>query len=99
MIAERSGKMPTTSVRRRTSLFSRSCGLLDQIETVAEAVNCPGVARAASSNGIGLDAGACEVVRRLSRLREDSSGRLVRRMLPDACRRLRTLPTELPVAC
>jgi hypothetical protein len=31
MIAARLGKMPTTSVRRRISLFSRSCGLLDQI--------------------------------------------------------------------
>jgi hypothetical protein len=26
-----SGNMPTTSVRRRTSLFNRFCGLLDQI--------------------------------------------------------------------
>jgi len=25
------GEMPTTSVRRRISLFSRSCGLFDQI--------------------------------------------------------------------
>src|SRR3954453_10850636 len=31
MIAARLGKMPTTSVRRRISLFRRSCGLLDQI--------------------------------------------------------------------
>src|SRR5690242_5722712 len=31
MMAARSGKMPTTSVRRRSSLFSRSCGLDDQI--------------------------------------------------------------------
>ncbi|EST35488.1 hypothetical protein M878_05355 [Streptomyces roseochromogenus subsp. oscitans DS 12.976] len=31
MTAVRSGKMPTTSVRRRISLFSRSCGLFDQI--------------------------------------------------------------------
>jgi hypothetical protein len=30
-IASRLGKMPTTSVRRRISLFSRSCGLFDQI--------------------------------------------------------------------
>lgn len=29
--AVRSGKMRTTSVRRRNSLFSRSCGLFDQI--------------------------------------------------------------------
>jgi hypothetical protein len=29
-IASRSGKIPTTSVRRRISLFSRSCGLFDQ---------------------------------------------------------------------
>lgn len=27
----RSGKMPTTSVRRRISLFGLSCGLSDQI--------------------------------------------------------------------
>jgi hypothetical protein len=27
----RSGKIPTTSVRRRISLFRRSCGLFDQI--------------------------------------------------------------------
>jgi hypothetical protein len=31
MMAARSGKIPTTSVRRRISLFSRSCGLFDQI--------------------------------------------------------------------
>lgn len=31
MTAVRSGKMPTTSVRRQISLFSRSCGLFDQI--------------------------------------------------------------------
>ena len=30
-MASREGKMPTTSVRRRISLFSRSWGLLDQI--------------------------------------------------------------------
>ena len=29
--AARFGKMPTTSVRRRISLFSRSCALVDQI--------------------------------------------------------------------
>ena len=29
-VAARSRKMPTTAVRRRTSLFSRSSGLLDQ---------------------------------------------------------------------
>jgi hypothetical protein len=31
IIAGRLGKIPTTSVRRRISLFSRSWGLLDQI--------------------------------------------------------------------
>ena len=31
MIASRLGKIPTTSVRRRISLFNRSCGLFDQI--------------------------------------------------------------------
>ena len=31
MTEARSGKIPTTSVRRRISLFRRSCGLLDQI--------------------------------------------------------------------
>src|SRR5665213_223695 len=36
MMAARSGKMPTTSVRRRTSLFNRSCGLLDQIWILCE---------------------------------------------------------------
>ena len=30
-MAARLGKIPTTSVRRRISLFSRSCGLFDQI--------------------------------------------------------------------
>jgi hypothetical protein len=30
-MAARSGKMPTTSVRRRISLFKRSCGLVLQI--------------------------------------------------------------------
>ena len=47
----RSGKMPTTSVRRRISLLSRSWGLLDQIWRqicLGKAVNASSSARAAS---------------------------------------------------
>src|SRR5215218_3643136 len=32
---ERSGKIPTTSVRRRISLFKRSCGLMPLCQTTA----------------------------------------------------------------
>jgi len=47
MTKSRSGKMPTTSVRRRISLFNRSWGLLDQICRHAsreKAVNASSVA-------------------------------------------------------
>jgi hypothetical protein len=50
-MASRPGKMPTTSVRRRTSLFSRSWGLLDQIcrqTSRGKAVNARMSSRASS---------------------------------------------------
>jgi hypothetical protein len=50
-MAVRSGKIPTTSVRRRISLFNRSWGLLDQIWrqiSFGNAVNASRSARAVS---------------------------------------------------
>jgi hypothetical protein len=50
MAASRSGKMPTTSVRRRISRLSRSFGLLDQIcrqISLGNAVNASRSSRAA----------------------------------------------------
>ena len=64
------GKMPTTSVRRLISLFSRSSGLLDQIcrqfatgKAVKARMSGPASARSAAARGHAGQAGAVSVDR------------------------------------
>jgi hypothetical protein len=72
MIAGRLGKIPTAAVRRRISVFSRSCGLLDPIWRQ--------ISRGESGEGEEVVAGGVEVLGR-----PEPRGRLRNSYRPPGC--------------